>query len=128
MMRPSSISNRTSYGMGSGPPTTSQAALLKLNEKKKEFDAVAALERTSSAYLERISGLADDCDVMALAGEVHGQVSEQWPRMFHILNLFLASRESSEDQPNAASQEGEMLVRIPIEDAMESNDASTSSQ
>lgn len=104
-MRPSSISNRTSYGMGSGPPTTSQAALLKLNEKKKEFDAVAALERTSSAYLERISGLADDCDVMALAGEgmsvmhvclnvnahgylVHGQVSEQWPRMFHILNLF----------------------------------------
>ncbi|KAJ3733739.1 hypothetical protein DFJ43DRAFT_1066545 [Lentinula guzmanii] len=103
-MRPSSIANRTLHA---GTQVNSQATLLNLNEKKKEIDAVAALERTSSAFLERISGLADDCDVMALAGEglpcgvffpnvnthedsVHGQVSEQWPRMFHILNLFRA--------------------------------------
>ncbi|KAJ4468329.1 hypothetical protein J3R30DRAFT_3305840 [Lentinula aciculospora] len=124
-MRPSSIANRTSYAMGMVSQANSQATLLKLIEKKKEFDAVAALEKTSSAYLERISGLADDCDVMALAGEVHGQVSEQWPRMFHILSLFLTSRETTEDQPNSPSPEGEMLVRIPIEDAMESNNAAS---
>ncbi|KAJ3749223.1 hypothetical protein DFH05DRAFT_1391025 [Lentinula detonsa] len=122
-MRPSSIANRTLHP---GTQVNSQATILKLNEKKKEFDAVAALERTNSAFLERISGLADDCDVMALAGEVHGQVSEQWPRMFHILNLFLASRETSEDQPNTSSQEGEILVRIPIENPIEPNDASAS--
>ncbi|KAJ3775366.1 hypothetical protein FB446DRAFT_725580 [Lentinula raphanica] len=124
MMRPSSIPNRSLYP---NPQTNSQATLLKLNEKKKEYEAVAALERTSSAFLERILGLADDCDVMAMAGEVHGQVSEQWPRMFHILSLFLNARGSSEDQADSTSQ-GEMLVRIPIEDAIESNAAANTSE
>ncbi|KAJ3761794.1 hypothetical protein EV361DRAFT_792383 [Lentinula raphanica] len=123
-MRPSSIANRSLYA---NPQTNSQATLLKLNEKKKEYEAVAALERTSSAFLERILGLADDCDVMAMAGEVHGQVSEQWPRMFHILSLFLNARGSSEDQADSTSQ-GEMLVRIPIEDAIESNAAANTSE
>ncbi|KAJ3819625.1 hypothetical protein F5880DRAFT_1489363 [Lentinula raphanica] len=141
-MRPSSIANRSLYA---NPQTNSQATLLKLNEKKKEYEAVAALERTSSAFLERILGLADDCDVMAMAGEVHGQVSEQWPRMFHILSLFRArlrpfrlseayvsystvnARGSSEDQADSTSQ-GEMLVRIPIEDAIESNAAANTSE
>ncbi|KAJ3727136.1 hypothetical protein C8R42DRAFT_717957 [Lentinula raphanica] len=123
-MRPSSIANRSLYA---NPQTNSQATLLKLNEKKKEYEAVAALERTSSAFLERILGLADDCDVMAMAGEVHGQVSEQWPRMFHILSLFLNARGSSEDQADSTSQ-GEMLVRIPIEEAIESNAAANTSE
>ncbi|KIK68881.1 hypothetical protein GYMLUDRAFT_152663 [Collybiopsis luxurians FD-317 M1] len=118
-MRPSSIANRSSYVA----QANSQATLTKLAEKKKEYEAVAALERASNNYLDRISGLADDCDIMALAGEVHGQVSEQWPRMFHILNLFLASR----DQPNEPSKEGEMLVRIPIEN-VEPNNPTISSE
>jgi hypothetical protein len=47
----------------------SSNAVLKLQEKKKEYDAVVALERASRMYLERIEGLADDCDIMAIAGE-----------------------------------------------------------
>ncbi|KAF5388866.1 hypothetical protein D9757_005680 [Collybiopsis confluens] len=120
-MRPSSLANRTSSS------ANAQATLLKLAEKKKEFEAVAALETASNNYLDRINGLANDCDIMALAGEVHGQVSEQWPRMFHILNLFLASRETSQDQPNHPLKEGEMLVRIPIEDP-DTNTAAISSR
>ncbi|KAG2142750.1 uncharacterized protein EDB93DRAFT_1088690, partial [Suillus bovinus] len=41
----------------------------RLQEKKKEFEAVAALERASALVLKRIEGLADDCEVMADAGQ-----------------------------------------------------------
>ncbi|KAF9070891.1 hypothetical protein BDP27DRAFT_1263310 [Rhodocollybia butyracea] len=121
-LRPSSVANRTSYAAGLGSQTSNQATLNKLYEKRKELDAVTALEKATNAYLERIVGLADDCDIMALAGEVHGQVSEQWPRMFHILNLFLASRQSSEE---INDPQGEVLVRIPIEDVDSNTSASS---
>jgi len=83
---------------------TSAATLSKLTEKKKEYDAVSALERASALYLERLEALGDDYDVMADAGEgkalsshslqqlndfpVHGQVLAQWPKMFQILSQF----------------------------------------
>jgi hypothetical protein len=52
-----------------GRNPASSAAMAKLIEKKKEFDAVAALERASALYLQRIEALGDDCEVMAKAGE-----------------------------------------------------------
>ncbi|XP_006460917.1 hypothetical protein AGABI2DRAFT_117832 [Agaricus bisporus var. bisporus H97] len=102
-VRQSSISGRQ----------TSSAAMAKLIEKKKEFDAVAALERASALYLQRIEALGEDCEVMAKAGEVHGQVLEQWPRMFQILNLFLASREKQDAEDTF---DGQRLVRLPIDE------------
>lgn len=51
------------------PQTNSAAAAAKLLEKKKEFDAVSALERASALYLERIEGIGEDCDIMADAGQ-----------------------------------------------------------
>ncbi len=103
-LRQSSIPARTS----SAPSHSSQgpsSATVKLLEKKKEYDAVSALEKASTLYLQRIETLGNDCDIMAKAGEgmnhltippiipsdnltVHGQVLEQWPRMFQILSLF----------------------------------------
>lgn len=80
--------------------------LAKLIEKKKEFDAVSALERASALYLERTEGLGEDCDIMANAGEgrsvlenefcveflpVHSRVLAQWPKMFQILCQFCTS-------------------------------------
>ena len=65
-MRPSIAASRASHLPSAAP---SAAAAAKLIEKKKEFDAVSALERASALYLERISALADDCVVMADAGE-----------------------------------------------------------
>ena len=47
-------------------PQSSSAA--KLIEKRKEYEAVSALERASSLYLERIEALGEDCDIMADAG------------------------------------------------------------
>ena len=84
------------------------AAAAKLLEKKKEFEAVVALERASAQFLKRIEDLGEDFDTMADAGIgayilaldssrkylmlishiVHGQVLEQWPNMFRILSLF----------------------------------------
>lgn len=64
-MRPSIAAHRASHLPSA---STSAAAAAKLVEKKKEYDAVAALERASALYLERISALAQDCEVMADAG------------------------------------------------------------
>jgi len=89
------------------PHPSSTAALAKLLEKKRECDAVSALEKASALYLERIEGLGEDCDIMANAGEgrsvlengfqyfifppVSGQVLAQWPKMFQILSQFCKS-------------------------------------
>lgn len=53
-------------GSQSQPP--SAAALARLSEKKKEYDAVCALDRASAMFVKRIEGLSADCDVMADAG------------------------------------------------------------
>lgn len=49
-------------------PATNAAAAAKLLEKKKEFEAVLALEKASAQFLKRIESLGDDFDVIADAG------------------------------------------------------------
>ncbi|RPD63727.1 hypothetical protein L227DRAFT_572163 [Lentinus tigrinus ALCF2SS1-6] len=85
-MRASVAPGRQSQLPGS---VSSAAAAAKLAEKK-EFEAVAALERASAQFLKRIEELGDDFDVMAdtVTGIVHGKVLEQWPNMFRIFSLF----------------------------------------
>jgi hypothetical protein len=67
-MRHSVAANRTSHAASLNSQANSATAASKLLEKKKEFDAVSALERASTLYLERIEGLGEDCDIMADAG------------------------------------------------------------
>ncbi|KAF5351926.1 hypothetical protein D9756_007457 [Leucocoprinus leucothites] len=111
--RQSSLAGRASHASSQSSQGGSSAALAKLLEKKKEYDAVAALERASALYLQRIEALGEDCEIMAKAGEIHGQVLEQWPRMFQILSLFLASREQTGSED---ASEGQRLVRLPLEE------------
>ncbi|KAG6857784.1 hypothetical protein H0H87_004200 [Tephrocybe sp. NHM501043] len=113
--------NRVSHSASLNSQANTTAAAAKLLEKKKEFDAVSALERASALYLERIEGLGEDCDTMADAGQAHGQVLEQWPKMFEILSLFLASRDTQHNvepnlQTDANEVDGQRLVRIPIDE------------
>jgi DASH complex subunit DAD2 len=70
-MRPSTASIRTSHAPGSQPlPPSASTALLaqRLADKKKEIEAVDALQCASALFLRRLEGLADDCEVMAEAG------------------------------------------------------------
>ncbi|KAF9484517.1 hypothetical protein BDN70DRAFT_825652 [Pholiota conissans] len=113
-MRHSVAPNRVSQAGSSA--SSSAASITKLLEKKKEYDAVAALERASALYLERIEALGEDCIVMASAGEVHGQVLAQWPKMFDILSQFLLARDTENIEGTQTAPEGERLVRIPIEE------------
>ncbi|KAL4073224.1 hypothetical protein V8B97DRAFT_1953163 [Scleroderma yunnanense] len=112
-MRQSVAPNRISQA-------ASAAAVNRLLEKKKEYEAVAALERASALFVKRIEGLADDCEIMADAGQVHGEVLEQWPNMFRILDLFLANRQqyaAHEDISEISeSAPGERLVRVPLDE------------
>lgn len=64
-MRQSVATTRSSHGAA----LNSAAASAKLLEKKKEYEAVAALDRVAALYLARMEGLAEDCDIMAIAGE-----------------------------------------------------------
>lgn len=88
VMRPSTASTRASYAPFSQPqpqqppppqqpqqsqlqqshPPPSAAQLARLADKKKEFEAVDALQRASALFLRRLEGLADDCEAMAEAG------------------------------------------------------------
>lgn len=68
-MRHSIAPNRKSHAASLAPQGVSAAAMNKLLEKKKEYEAVAALERASALFVKRIEGLADDCEVMADAGQ-----------------------------------------------------------
>ncbi|KAF8499561.1 hypothetical protein F5888DRAFT_1683249 [Russula emetica] len=124
-MRPSTTSTRASHAPGSqAPPSTT--LLARLTDKKKEIEAVEALQCASTLFLHRLEGLADDCEAMADAGIVHGQVLAQWPQMFRILILFAAAREASsaaktgDDDAGVDTDTdvppGGRLVRVPIDE------------
>jgi len=107
-------------------PAANAAALAKLFEKKKEYEAVTALERASAQFAKRIEELGDDFDVMADAGRVHGQVLEQWPNMFRILSLFLSTREQQSEATDAPPPStGERLVRVPVEELRSAEETSS---
>lgn len=92
-MRQSVAPTRTSHAVSSmnhQPPNP--AAHARLQEKKKEFEAVSALEKASAMFVKRIEGLGDDCDVMADAG-----LGKQCIRVYFttLLILMLSPRASS---------------------------------
>ena len=64
-MRASMAVSRQSQLPGS---VANAAAAAKLLEKKKEFEAVVALERASAQFLKQVEELGDDFDTMADAG------------------------------------------------------------
>ncbi|KIJ67465.1 hypothetical protein HYDPIDRAFT_127457 [Hydnomerulius pinastri MD-312] len=117
-MRQSVAPNRVSHATSLASQTNNAVAMNRLSEKKKEYEAVSALERASALFVKRIEGLAADCEVMADAGRVHGQVLEQWLNMFHILGHFLANRQQPSDDLETISESapGERLVRIPLDE------------
>ena len=92
-MRQSMAPNRAS---STAHASSSAAASLKLIEKKKEYDAVSALERASTSYLERIEALGEDCDIMASAGE---------GELFTAPNLLLLMRFSPRPGPSSMAQD-----------------------
>jgi len=125
-MRPSTTSARASHAPGSQAPPNA-TLLARLADKKKEIEAVEALQRASTLFLRRLEGLADDCEAMAEAGIVHGKVLAQWPQMFRILMMFAAAREASSAAKTADDGAGTntdsdvppgggRLVRVPIDE------------
>lgn len=68
-MRPSVAPNRVSHAHALASQANNPASVHRLLEKKKEYEAVAALERSSALFVKRIESLADDCEVMADAGQ-----------------------------------------------------------
>ena len=66
MNRQSVASARASHAASTHAPNPTSIA--RLIEKKKELEAVMALERSSALLLRRMEGLSEDCETMADAG------------------------------------------------------------
>ncbi len=98
-MRQSVAPNRASVTQGG----SSAANLSKLTEKKKEYDAVSALERASALYLERLEALGDDCDIMADAGEGKALFSHSLQHAEWYFSAWSGSCPMAEDVPNSES-------------------------
>jgi len=62
MLRESVAPTRSSHASNS-------SAQAKFLEKKKEYEAVAQLDKLTALMADRMEGLGEDCDIMALAGE-----------------------------------------------------------
>lgn len=60
---------RQSSFAGNRTTTPSAVGLARLTEKKKEFDAVCALEQASQLFVQRFDGISDNLDEMAAASE-----------------------------------------------------------
>jgi DASH complex subunit Dad2 len=45
------------------------SATARLMEKRKEYDAVMALDKVSAELVDRLEGLGEDCEIMADAGQ-----------------------------------------------------------
>ena len=108
--RPSSAhSIRASHAGLSGTNASASSATAQkyLTDKKKEYDALNALEGSTAELIRRMEAMAEDSEAMASAGKgtanlplyiffcssnhlnvVHGDVLAQWPQMFRILGLF----------------------------------------
>jgi hypothetical protein len=149
MIRQSVAANRTVYGSSTQASQSNNSLVLsRLLEKKKEIEAVSALEAASQLCISRLEALSKDFDVMADTGGgmrlkrvfsivarlkiynlVFGQVLEHWPRMFEILQLFLASRSSEDDSlaDGNIEPEGQKLVRVLIEAVSEAAPGDVSS-
>ncbi|EIN12030.1 hypothetical protein PUNSTDRAFT_63459 [Punctularia strigosozonata HHB-11173 SS5] len=96
----------------------SMATSRKLLEKRKEYEGVVALAEASDTFLKRIEALSKDLDDVAAAGQVMGEVLEQWPSMFRILGLILEGRDEAEraQAEAAAISTGDRLVRVPVDE------------
>ncbi|KAF8590945.1 hypothetical protein K439DRAFT_1328335 [Ramaria rubella] len=120
-MRPWSAASSRASHVGSAGLSTAR-----LVEKRKEYDAVMALDKVSAELVERLEALGEDCEIMANAGQVHGTVLEHWSKMFGIINLVVASHETESDNTEGSSKPpatAERLVRLEIS-SLEQVDAS----
>jgi hypothetical protein len=88
-MRPSMASNRISHIAGLTSKAPNPAATLKLLEKKKEFDAVSALEKATELFLDRIENFGENCDIMANAAE--GELYEHFTSHFEAEFVWTSS-------------------------------------
>lgn len=69
-MNRQSTANRTVYGASGQPSQNSNAlSLARLTEKKKEINAVTALETASLLCVKRLEAMGQDFNLMADSGE-----------------------------------------------------------
>ena len=92
MLRPSLAPSRPSTSAQPRashiPYGTAQSQRDKCLEKRKELEAVSALERASAHFLTHLESLAANTELSAEGAKAMGNVMAQWPNMFRLVSLF----------------------------------------
>ncbi|THH04938.1 hypothetical protein EW145_g5159 [Phellinidium pouzarii] len=127
MRKSTAYSIRPSHAGSLSSQASSAQHAAKLVEKKKEHDALLVLEHLSAEYARRLDAIDFDCNIMANAGKVHGEVLAQWPEMFRILSLSVPraapQAQSETDAQETEHQSCERLVRIPLDELQKQENA-----
>jgi len=107
------MASRSQFGQSSAQSATAQA----LRSKKKEYEAISALEQSCAELITTLEEMATDLNTTAEATIAIGKAMEHWTDMFQILSISLEAL-SVQDQPSPQNR----LVRLSL-DAVQGNQA-----
>ncbi|KAG8934800.1 hypothetical protein FRC03_003979 [Tulasnella sp. 419] len=124
MNRQSTLSSRPStFGGSSRNASSSQAVMARVLEKRQEWEAIAALDETTTEIVQTLEALAAQSDLIADGGKAIASVMANWPNVLRIIGLFGKERvpTTGEDEtetrtdPSAETESLPRLVRIPMD-------------
>ncbi|KAF9650569.1 hypothetical protein BDM02DRAFT_1323337 [Thelephora ganbajun] len=105
-MHRQSIASRSQFSQSSAQIATAQA----LRNKKKEYEAISALEQSCAELIVTLEEMATDLNTTAEATIAIGKAMEHWTDMFQILSISLEAL-SAQDQPSPPNR----LVRLSLD-------------
>jgi len=107
------MASRSQFGQSSVQTATAQA----LRNKKKEYEAISALEQSCAELIATLEEMTTDLNTTAEATIAIGKAMEHWTDMFQILSISLEAL-NVQDQPSPPNR----LVRLSL-DALQGRQA-----
>ncbi|KAF9792532.1 hypothetical protein BJ322DRAFT_53694 [Thelephora terrestris] len=105
-MHRQSIASRSQFGQSSAQSAATQV----LRNKKKEYEAISALEQSCAELISTLEDMATDLNTTAEATIAIGKAMEHWTEMFQILSISLEAL-SAQDHPSPPNR----LVRLSLD-------------
>jgi len=105
-MHRQSIASRSQFGQSSTQIAIAQA----VHNKKKEYEAISALEHSCAELIATLDEMATDLNTTAEATTAIGKAMEHWTDMFLILSISLEALRV-QDQPSPPNR----LVRLSLD-------------
>jgi len=103
------MASRSQFGASGSQSATQQT----LDNKKSEYEAIAALEQSGAQFISILEEMASDLSTTAEATTAIGKAMEHWSDMCYVLSLTLQNNAQNEDGHTSSSPTNR-LVGLPI--------------